>query len=202
MPLPCTFLRAALASSLTLSACVADDANLVPTDPAAVDEEESTDGTLLLDADNPDPNVDPFLDALDRVEFSSDDSRIELLAYDADDQLIGTLALHYHEDGTVQLAADFDDGAALVEIHGGSVTQRYSGLLDSVIARRAEAVGLALDSGPQAGWWKCAGMVALTIHNCWNPATALWACGISSFLAACECLDYLGDKYGWVHDEC
>jgi hypothetical protein len=194
MSWPNTPLRAGFILTI-FSACVADDATVLET----ADGTESADGALA----DPDPYLDPFLNALDRVEFSSDDSsRIELLAYDADDQLVGTLALQYAENGTVQFVAEFDDGAALVEIEDGSVITRHSDLPDVVVARRAEAIGLEIDSGVQARWWKCAGMTALTVHNCSNPATALWACGVSSFLAACECLDYLADKYEWRHDEC
>ncbi|MFO7564014.1 MAG: hypothetical protein R6X02_15315 [Enhygromyxa sp.] len=173
-----SLLRRAVLGPVLVSACLADNTNEHLENSPAFDGTESSDGVLAdpdtPDPDAPDPDADPFLSALDRVEFSSPiGNRIELLAYDTDDRHIGTLALQHQGIESIQLIADFKDGAALIEIDRDAVIMRDSELPDIVVARRAEAMGLEIDMGAQEGWLKCAAMTAITIHNCWNPATAL-----------------------------
>jgi hypothetical protein len=163
------------------------------------DDDEEPDGD---EAGDPRP-ADPFLAELDHVEFVGDGA-VEVTAFDEANNVIGVVVLMFLPNGSVMIASEYDDGYGLVVTDVEGQVALEADLPDHVLATRAHAIGEILQpgAGPQPGWFKCGAMVMVTVASCWNPATAVWACGALSFLAACECLPELGDLLEIPHDEC
>ena len=81
---------------------------------------------------------------LDRTEFSGIDTEVQLVAFDAEGEVIGMIALWVEPDGRIILTSDYADGyAETVMVDGRARTEAT--LPPEVITTRAAAMLGALD---------------------------------------------------------
>ena len=130
-----------------------------------------------------------FEQALDHVELVRSDSDAQIIAYDGDGDVIGTIALWVEDDGRIILASDYADGYAETVMSDGRASTESS-LPPEIIERRADAISLELDIagpdvGPQEGKWGCAISTVSVVLACATPA---WGCPFALYGAACACL--------------
>jgi hypothetical protein len=151
----------------------------------------------------PAAHEDPFIAALDHVQFFAEDNSIEIQACAVDGTIIGSLVVVAGNHGETTVAASFDDGAVEVQLAGSTVSFIDSDLPYDVVVRRADALMLEIRaSTPTAyeGWGMCAAKTIGAVAVCAGPSLVL--CGTGAFYAACDCLVQLAKAKKWVHDEC
>jgi hypothetical protein len=101
-----------------------------------------------------------FADRVDHVDVTVSDTDAVVVAFDASDSPIASLALWVDERGTTWIASDYDDGYAIVGVDPGTgEITREGDLPDAVIVERAEALAVVLDEqSPTAAkhsWGEC-----------------------------------------------
>jgi hypothetical protein len=166
---------------------------------------ESGSDDVAQEQATPEPDDDPFIAALNHVQFVAEAHWVEIQAYAEDDTIIGSLVLTFHENDVATMTATFEDGTAEIQFMKSKVTSIDSGLPDEIIVQRTNALILEIETPEMSnyqGWAKCAAMSVIAFGLCYNPSTLIWACGASAFVAACECLPQLAKKMDWAHDEC
>lgn len=167
--------------------------------------------TLVLNPQPLDPTSTPtplptaavhstFTAQLDRAEVVDSGDDVQMIAYDRQGAVIGSIALWAEPDGTVWTVSDYADGFSLVVVHPDGRVRLDGTLAPVLVEERAELVIASLDSSDpaQARWLSCAARTGVMIGTC---ATGnLFACPFSAVLAACECLPKLEPK--WKNKSC
>lgn len=134
----------------------------------------------------PEPPVD-FTEAIDHAELIGTETEAQIIAYDSEGEVIGTLAIWSEDDGRIILTSDYADGYAETTVRDGAASTDTT-LPPEVIQRRADAIRLEIarsDPGPQEGKFACALTV---IAAAWSCVTLSPVCPIAAYGAACACI--------------
>jgi hypothetical protein len=178
-----------LAAAMFISGCESDHS---ASEPDAVDDSVKV---------APIATASPYAAAawpgdLDHVDVAAGDDGSILQAFNADDELIGELGVHYLGD-SIRLTADFADGtlAAVIEIESDEVVDLEQTLDSAEVQHRAELIEDMINglhgNEPQAfeGWSGCALHIAGVLAGC--APTGWWvpiSCGLAGAAATCACL--------------
>jgi hypothetical protein len=137
---------------------------------------------------------------LDSVEFIDGGEDIQLVARDANGEVIGSIALWVDERGRIHVLSDYPDGYAETVIDSESVLIDAT-LSPTAVMGRAAQFGERLyrDWGqdPQEGVGSCAFSVVATAGSC-VAATIL--CPISAIPLACNCVPLIVPE--WTKKKC
>jgi hypothetical protein len=169
----------------------------------ACDTEPSND--LSVDDTPPNANVagdgnvqplDPF--PLHHIEITPgiDGTLVHITAFDRDGAPIGELILTgLSNDRMVTGSALFPDGGRDVTLHFGSESVQIEthGLPDQEIDRRLRMFELAIQADPLADGFSCGIRFGTWLLAC---STTIAGCAVTGFPMACECMQWIEDKYG------
>jgi len=156
----------------------------------------TTTTTLALIFSSP-PTAPPdrFDAQLDHVDVTVSDGDALLVAFDSDGETIGSLALWVDDAGITWIAADYDDGYAVLSIDPFTEAVILEGDLPAAeLADRADAVlaALADPARPAAkkhSWIECGGKTVLAGIACWTGGPI--GCVFGAVKASCACVPKL-----------
>jgi hypothetical protein len=135
---------------------------------------------------------------LDSVEFIDGGEDVQLVAYDAGGEVIGSIAFWASEDGAVWVVSDYADGYTVVAISPAGDVRTESTLSPDVTAARAIVIGERIDpDSVQEGKGACALSAAGTVISC---AAASWWCPFTAISTACNCLPLIVKE--WEGKKC
>jgi hypothetical protein len=141
-----------------------------------------------------DPAPQDFESRLDHVEFEGDESDAQLIAYDAEDEVIGIISIEIGPGERVYLASDYGDGYAETTVVDGEARTEAT-LPGEVISLRAKLVLSRAGRHGAENWFSCAALVGGAVALCAPPLVAgaiVVTCPTGIGLAACECFPLAG----------
>jgi hypothetical protein len=140
-----------------------------------------------------------FSEQFDHADVTVSDVDAQIIAYDQEDQPIGSLALWVDSTGVTWLAADFADGYSLLGIspERGEV-HRDQSLPGSVLAERAEMLMAYFEPAQPAGmednsWGECGWKAAAAGAACYFARP--FACVGGAIKAGCACVPKLVKEF-------
>jgi hypothetical protein len=141
-----------------------------------------------------------FGSQLDSVEFIDGGEDVQLVAYDAGGEVIGSIAFWRDRGGGLHVLSDYGDGYAEVVFVDGEATITAT-LAPAVVGDRAALIGDRLyheGHGPKGKpWASCAFSVLGTAASC---AAATPICPLTAIPLACNCLPLIVKE--WEGKKC
>ncbi len=173
------------------------------------DDEPIDDQDAESDQDQPPapltPDVDPFVAQLDHAEMVHDPFGLSLIAYDADDQTIGTITLQQFDQQVFSFESEYADGYAIVVVLGDDLTQESTLPAPVLEHRSRRIVDVLANNLQEKGKLGCAVTVSMAIGLCAPLAAGQWwgviTCSGGVIKAWCECAPALGIDDGGVCDD-
>lgn len=144
-----------------------------------------------------------FNTQLDRAEVVGDGGDLQVVAYDAEGEVVGIIALWVDSRGRVHVVSDYGDGYAETVITDGQAHTTAT-LPAEVLSERAEMIAELVvqapgrDPQPKKSWLVCGAKVAVTAGSC-ATAQAIGCVG-GAVMSACECLPLLVKE--WKEKSC
>lgn len=139
--------------------------------------------------------------AIEQAEITGTESEVQIVAFNARGEIVGTIALWLEPDGRLVLASDYADGYAETVVTDRRA-QTEATIPPEAIAARADAMVGALDGRrTRADLLGCALSAGTAAAACSPPSVAagvgVVGCAAGVYLAACVCLPLFD-----VHPEC
>jgi hypothetical protein len=143
------------------------------------------------------PSTQPSFDVADVVVDHGQNATV-ILAHDEDGEVVAEIVVWQDDAGAARLDVNFADALAQLSVtnDGETTTRRVDN--EPLVAERLLLIQDALaETAADAEWVPCAASALHAVIDCVGLRPIL--CGIATFVATCECLDWAveGDTSCW-----